>query len=281
MRNLPRDVYEPVDLFVDSEGVWHHGGLPISYEKLKQRVDVIWNALYGHYGADGQVGQLLENLDIPYVGSSPFVSALSMNKKMIRDHLALSGASTPSGLYVENWGDGDREETVATVVHDVAQKFSPPWIIEPISLNQSSGAIRANNRDELFENLYNAFDLAIPVLIEQEVFGDEISVISVPGFRNQSRYTFLPVSHDGKNYRTYMDDGAKIQKKVSDLHEKLNLGQYSVFKCVVDKKGNVSITGIETQPALHKESMLHHALAELGITFPEFAKHLISGAMGK
>ncbi len=282
LRNLPRDMYEPVDLFIDEDGIWYHAGLPLNYEKLKQRVDVIWNALYGFYGADGQVQQLLETLDIPYTGSGPFVSAMSMNKKITKDHLANAGAMTPQGMYIENWGDEDREETVSLVVQSVAEKFSPPWIVEPISLVSSSGPIRAKNRPELYDTLLNAFDLRIPVLIEEEVFGKEISVITMPGFRSQSKYTFLPMhDNDDKYFSNYIDDEKKIQNIVSDLHDKLNLGQYSVFKCVVNKKGEVSIKGIETQPAFHPDSPLHHALGEVGVTFSEFAKHLLSDAMNR
>ena len=281
LRNLPRDTYEPVDVFIDIDGTWHLGGLPLNYEKLKQRVDVIWNALYGYYGADGQVQQLLENLHIPYTGAGPFEAALSMNKKIAKDSLAKSGAQTPQGIYVENWGEDDREETISLVVQNVSEKFSPPWIVEPISLVRSSGPIRAKDRIELFEVLSNAYDLSLPVLIEQEVLGKEISVISVPGFRNQSSYTFLPLHNENGNYKTFFDEDERIQNAISDLHKQLNLGQYSVFKCVVDKKGEISVTGIETQPALHPGSSLHHALNELGVTFNEFAKHLLDDAMSR
>lgn len=281
LRNLPRDRYEPVDLFIDEEGVWHHGGKPVNYEQLRHRVDVIWNALYGYYGADGQVQQLLENLGIPYTGAGPFVSSLAMNKKISKDVLSQHGAQTPQGLYIENWGDGDREETVSLVTQTVAEKLSPPWIVEPISLSRSAGPIRAKSHPELFDILLNAFDLKIPILIEQEVFGKEISIVSMPGFRNQSRYTFLPIHHDNGYFRTYIHENKKIQNTIADLHEKMNLGPYSVFKCVVDKKGDVSVQKIETQPAFHPGSPLHHALNEVGVTFAEFADHLIAESLKK
>ena len=279
LRNLPRSKYEPIDLLIDQDGAWHMTGLPLNYEKLKHRVDVIWNALYGFYGADGQVQQLLESLNIPYTGAGPFVSSMAMNKKMTKDHLAQLGALTPKGMYIENWGDDDREETISLVTQAVAARFSPPWLVEPISLVRSSGHIRAKDRTELFDVLGNAYDLAMPVLIEEEVFGKEISVVSVPGFRKQSQYTFLPVHHDNGYFRTYMHENKKIQKTIADIHDKLNLGPYSVFKCIVNKKGDVSISKIETQPALHPGSPLHHALNEVGATFAEFANHLIEQAI--
>ncbi|MEI6316811.1 MAG: hypothetical protein WCO65_03780 [bacterium] len=281
LRNLPRDTYEPIDLFIDEDGVWHHAGKQLNYDQLKHRVDVIWNALYGYYGADGQVQQLLENLGIPYTGASPFISSMTMNKKLSKDHLSLHGAQTPQGLYVENWGDGDREETVSLVTQTIAEKLSPPWIIEPISLARSGGPIRVKNRPELFDTLLNAFDLKIPILVEQEVFGKEISVISMPGFRNQSQYTFLPVHHDNGYFNTYIHENKKIQETIARLHNKMNLGPYSVFTCIVDKKGDVSVKKIETQPAFHPGSLLHHALSEVGVTFAEFADHLLTQSLNK
>lgn len=279
IRNLPRDLYEPIDLFIDSDGVWHHGGLPLSYEKLKQRVDVIWNALYGYYGADGQVEQLFENLGIPYVGASPFASALSMNKKMTREHLSKLDIDTPEGIYIENWGDDDRDITVSIVANHIVEKLSPPWIVEPISLTQSAGPIRAKNRNELIGILNNAFELQIPVLVEKEVFGKNVSVIALSNFRNKPVYTFLPVHHSDDSFKNYISENVRIEQEIAQLHKKLNLGNYTHFKCVVDNKGRMSVTGIETKPALHPGAPLHHALKELGVTFEEFAKSLIDDAM--
>ncbi len=279
LRNLPRDRYESIDLFIDQDGTWHLGGLPLNYEKLKQRVDVIWNALYGFYGADGQVQQLLESLDIPYTGAGPYVSAMAMNKKITKDTLAMHDVSTPQGIYIENWGTDDAEETVSFVTQNVAEKMSPPWIVEPILLTRSNGPLRVRDRSELFDALLVARDLSIPILIEQEILGKEVSVVSLPGFRNQPAYTFLPVHNDRGYMNTYVHENKKIQQKVAEIHKHLDLGPYSIVKCIINNKGDVSVSRIETQPAFHPDSPLHHALNEVGATFAEFANHLISEAM--
>jgi len=65
LKHLPRDLYEPVDIFIDRAGQWHVGGVPVSHDKLQRRIDVVWNALHGFYGEDGKAAQLLENLGIP------------------------------------------------------------------------------------------------------------------------------------------------------------------------------------------------------------------------
>ena len=30
LKRLPKDAYEPLDIYIDREGVWHLGGLPMS-----------------------------------------------------------------------------------------------------------------------------------------------------------------------------------------------------------------------------------------------------------
>ena len=106
LRNLPRDKYQPVDIFVDQEGAWHIGGLPMTHEALQHKVDVVWNALHGFYGEDGKVQQLLENLSIPYIGTTPYVAAMTMHKKLLNDSFNDMGLKVQPGVYVQWIGKG-------------------------------------------------------------------------------------------------------------------------------------------------------------------------------
>jgi D-alanine-D-alanine ligase len=281
LQNLPKDTYEVSDIFLDREGVWHMNGTPLDYEKLMRRVDVIWNALHGFYGADGKVQQLLENLSIPYIGSGPLSSAITMNKKLLNDHLAKCNIKTPRGIYVEDWSDGDLEETVSSVVATVSRKFSPPWIVEPISKGEGFGGITAKTRDELTTVLSQMFELKMPVLIEEAVFGKNVSVSSIADFRGESVYTFLPTQTDNFKSKLHKNESELLQKLAKEIHKNMHLGHYSRVEAVISPKGNIYVKNIETVPALHKESDLHHAIAGVGSSFKEFAKHLIGKAVKK
>jgi D-alanine--D-alanine ligase len=281
LAHLPIDRYEPVDLFVDRSGIWHIGGMPMSEDRLKLRVDVIWNALHGFYGEDGKVQHALENLGIPYIGSGPLSSAIAMNKKLSKDYLAKRGIQTPRGVYIEDWGDGEREETVAGVVHNISKKLSPPWVVEPISRPNGNGAIRAKTRDELTAILLAMIDADIPVLIEEAVLGKEVSVSTVAGFRGKDTYTFLPIIKNDLHAKLKKDESAELQKIASDVHKTLGLGQYSRTEACITPKGKIYVIATDTLPSFHTDSDLHNSLDSLGVTFEEFAKHLIGDAMGK
>lgn len=281
LKNLPKDTYEVSDIFLDRDGVWHYNGTPLDYEKLMRRVDVIWNALHGFYGEDGKVQQLLENLSIPYIGSGPLTSAITMNKKLLNDHLSKCNIKTPHGLYIEDWGEGTVEETVPDVVSAVSKKLSPPWIIEPISKGEGFGGITAKTRNELMTVLSQMFELKTPVLVEEAVLGKNVSVSSVADFRGESVYTFLPVQTDNLNVKLHKNESELLQKLAKEIHKNMHLGHYSRVEAVISPKGNIYVKNIETVPAFHKESDLHHAIAGVGSSFKEFARHLIGKAVGK
>lgn len=279
LKHLPRESFEVLDIFLDKQGVWHMGGIPVGFEKLKLRVDVVWNALHGFYGEDGKIVQLLESLGIPYTGAGALSSAIAMNKKLAKGHLAQIGVKTPRGVYIENWGSGEKEQIVAEVVRTLSAKFSPPWIVEPISRGQGIGAMRAKTRDELSEILSQLFDLGIPALIEEEVRGKEMSVIVTTDFRGKKTYSFLPTEKGKTKTRLESKQSEQLQKLARDVHEGLALGPYSRTTATVTPKGHLYVIGVETMPALHGNSDLHHALASVGVTFKEFAMHLIAQAL--
>ncbi|MCX6712315.1 MAG: D-alanine--D-alanine ligase, partial [Candidatus Vogelbacteria bacterium] len=80
LKNLPADKYQSVDMLLSRDGTWHVNGLPMSPEKAARSVDVIFNALHGEFGEDGQVQQILDYLAVPYTGSGTVASALGMDK---------------------------------------------------------------------------------------------------------------------------------------------------------------------------------------------------------
>jgi D-alanine-D-alanine ligase len=277
LRNLSRERYEPVDIFVDAEGVWHMHGKPVSYDKLRQRIDVAWNALDGFYGADGKVQQALESLGIPYTGSGPLSSAIAMHKKFLKDHLALGGVRSPRGAYIESWGDSERAETVEGIVSGIAREFSPPWIVEPILRSHEILPVRAKTREELALALGDFFDQSIPVLIEEAVLGIPASVMTIAGFRGEPLYTFLPngITH-GRN-----SDSERLQETARAAHRALSLGQYSRIEAIVTPKGHVHVTRVDTVPSFAPDSELHAALEGVGATFSELSDHLLFSTLGK
>lgn len=281
LRNLPRDRYEVTDIFVDTDGVWHLGGTPASGEKIRHRVDVIWNALHGFYGEDGKLGQMFETRGIPYTGASPLASAIAMNKLLTKNALSNAGISTPKSMHIEDWGVGHREEIVGSVAREISMQLSPPWVVQAVSRGDKEQAFTVKTRDELIDILFTMYDARIPTLIEEAVFGTQASVIVSSGFRGQDTYTFLPIHAEGKDVRIQPKESGLFQRIAREVHNKLGLGAYSRVNAAIDRRGNVHVLGIETLPMTHADAELHDALAAVGSSFAEFGSHVIESALGR
>lgn len=85
LKYLSTDKYLPIDILIDRQGKWHWWGLPTTPDKIASRVDLVFNALHGEYGEDGEVQSILDDLGIPYSGSGQLASALGMNKAMAKN----------------------------------------------------------------------------------------------------------------------------------------------------------------------------------------------------
>src|SRR5690606_33101558 len=75
LQQMPED-YLPIDIFISKNGEWHTDGLVRKPESILRGIDVVFNALHGQYGEDGQVQRILEEIGVPYTGSDTIASAL-------------------------------------------------------------------------------------------------------------------------------------------------------------------------------------------------------------
>ena len=66
----------------------------------KARVDVVFIALHGHFGEDGGIQSILDELNIPYTGSGKIASRLAMDKIASRRIFMRNNISVPDFLIV-------------------------------------------------------------------------------------------------------------------------------------------------------------------------------------
>ena len=76
--------YPYKDIVVTRKGEWLDGGFLRQPEKALEAVDVVFIALHGQYGEDGQVQRILERKMIPFTGSRALSSAIAFNKLLTK-----------------------------------------------------------------------------------------------------------------------------------------------------------------------------------------------------
>ena len=150
LRQMP-DKYDPQDILISRDGEWHLSGLVDDPHKVLQHVDVVWNALHGQYGEDGQVQRVLEGLQIPFTGSGAVASALSMNKDMAKGLYKSYGLLTPEHELIDD-ENLDEDKLIA-----IFQNYLHPVIVKPASSGSSVGMHLARSFSELKEAVKEAF----------------------------------------------------------------------------------------------------------------------------
>jgi D-alanine-D-alanine ligase len=297
LRENLSDMYVPMDILIDREGVFYLNGLPVSPEKLRLAVDVIWNALHGFYGEDGKIQQLLEQLGIPYTGSGILASALSMHKahaKQAIDHL---GIKMPTHLMIAHYDeafDVSPETYAGKKAREVFQKMSPPWIVKPVSGGSSVATYMIRTLPELVETLGNLSGLGDDILVEEYIRGREATVGVLENFRGEKQYAYLPIEirksgdalfsfeskyngqaeeiSPGKFSR---EESAELQRLAREIHKTLDLRHYSRSDFIIHPKRGIYFLEANSLPGLTETSLLPKMIESVGSSFPEFVDHVI------
>src|SRR3989344_3024662 len=196
LREMP-DAYDPIDIFISRAGEWHRSGLVEDSHRALRHADVVWNALHGSYGEDGQIQRVLEGLQIPFTGSSAVASALSANKEMAKRLYTQHSLLTPAHeLISEN--SFNEDQLIA-----IFRTFLHPVIVKPSSGGLSIGMRLAHNFSELKEAVKEAFKHSKKVLVEELIVGKEATCGVVDNFREEKYYALIPVEIQKPSHKTF------------------------------------------------------------------------------
>lgn len=294
LRHLPVEKYEKHDLLIDKNGDWFMDGLPVDPTGLPKRLDIIFNALHGWYGEDGQVQNLLDQLHIPYTGSGHLASALGMNKIIQKDYYREASLKVPLAVVVEAGDD------LGEAANFIFQKISPPWIVKPAAGGSSVGMSLVKQIMQLPAALEEAFRYGEKVLVEEFIKGKEVSCGVVEKFRGQEIYPLLPmeiVTPEEKDFYDYEakyshpdtrvrsatisdEDKQAVMAVARKAHEVLGMKHYSRTDMIISPKRGVYVIEINSLPGLTEHSILPNSLEQIGCSRSQFLEHVIDLALG-
>jgi len=310
--------YEPVDIFVDRDSVWHIGGAPVSPEEAVSKVDVLFNAMHGAYGGDGRVQGILDSFAKPYTGTKALGSAMALNKALAKEHFKTLGIKSPYYKEIKVKVDED----VTPIALNLFKSFPMPVIVKPRSSGSSLGISIAHNFDELMQALEHTRGFSEEIVVEEYLTGKEIISGFIEDFRGKELYNTVPVQvkpnasvgrgngygidggvdniannlpgghfdwaskHSGiYNYEApaMITDEEKeiIENAVKSIKEHFNLRHYGTFDFLIHPKRGVYLLEVNTQPSLQEDATLFKSLGSVGVKAHEFIGHILKLAMGK
>ncbi len=287
LQHLPDDRFEPLDIFIDKEGIWHLRGRPLPPERILAQVDVAFVGLHGAYGEDGRVQRLLEAHGVPFTGSRALASALAMHKARAKEIAARHGIPVAPHRVVHF------DVLTPQLVTALFRTFPQPSVIKPLTSGSSDAVTIAWSFDDFvagFEKVFIAHDAA---LVEQYLEGKEATCGVVEHFRGAERYV-LPEIEIRPRGRAFFDYTAKyegaaeeicpgnftreekeeIARLAKKVHEALGLQHYSRSDFIVTRRG-VFFLEVNTLPGLTSASLMPKALGAVGCTLSDFLSHVV------
>lgn len=261
--------WQPVDILIDRDGIWHLGGIPIQPSELMHKVDVVWNLSHPSFS------NILESFSIRNIGAPNFSSLAGNSREMLRLHMQSLGVKMPKyivlPLYQEDF-DGSLDEYAQKKAKEVFEKFSSPWIVKSLTEDVSMGVHVAKTFPELVKAIKDVVSHGKSILIEELITGKNAEVHSVAQFRGEDVYT-MPV------YGLSSMEKEKVHYLAKDLYRHLGAKHYLNSHFVLHPRGGIYLTNLKFVPNLRKESNFHQSCDLIGLKSHNIILHLLEQAV--
>lgn len=254
---------------------------------------VVIPLLHGTNGEDGSLRDVLECLNLDYVGSRPDACRIAFDKPIAKAVAHAAGIRTPASVALPH--STFRELGADAVIRAVAEKVGLPAIVKPTKSGSSLGATVIRDIRELPAALVAAFAYGDVALVEQFIEGTEVAVsvierdgrvLALPaveivpdgGFYDYSaRYTagttefFVPA-------RLSDAVAERCAKVAADAHVALGLRDLSRSDLIVDSAGEVWFLEVNVAPGMTETSLFPLAVEAAGLTLGDVMKSLVDSA---
>ncbi|WP_035832770.1 D-alanine--D-alanine ligase family protein [Jonesia quinghaiensis] len=264
----------------------------------ERRPDLVWPLLHGASGEDGSVRDVLELLDVPYLGTRPRETRVAWNKPVAKAVLAAMGIQTPS--YVTLPQSLFRELGARSMMDAISSKLGLPLVVKPAQGGSALGVTLVTRVEQLPQALVNCFAYGDLALVEQAITGTEIAVSVSESIEDGERVlTALPaveiVTEGPYDYdarynpgRTQYFTPARLSSEVSDAasaaaitaHRALGLRDISRTDLIVDEHGVPWFLEVNVAPGMTETSLLPQSVVASGAHLAQVYSQWVRSAIG-
>ncbi len=282
--------YPHKDITITKRGDWLESGISRNPENALQAVDVVFVALHGEYGEDGQVQRILQRLNIPFTGSNAFSSAIAFNKDLTKQSIKDHGIKMAKHRKI----DRSSLHNLQSELDYIGSTMSDELFVKPLASGSSIGARYVGSHAHLRDTLSDILAAHDAVMVEEFIRGKEATVGVLERFRDHDIYALPPIEIIPPNGQAFFSNEVKYNGTTQEIvpgrfsytekialadvavrvHKALHLDHYSRSDFIV-KDGEVYFLEVNTLPGLTSESLLPKAAAAIGLEFNDLVKHLI------
>lgn len=153
----------PVSLLFDAGLTLVQNG---RFKRTAIKIDVVFPALHGTHGEDGELMAICEMARVPYVGCDMESSVIAMDKILAKQTIATHGIPTPKYIpLAKRTYETDPDAWLRRIDKELAY----PLFVKPAHLGSSIGISRATDRQELANAIEVALHYDTVGLVEEAV----------------------------------------------------------------------------------------------------------------
>ena len=252
--------------------------------------DVVIPLIHGVAGEDGSLADVLDALDVPYVGSSAVACRQTFDKAIAKGIVAEHGVRVPRGYSLPH--GIFRDLGAPSVMAAILERLGLPLMVKPTRGGSALGATLVRSAEELPPAMVAAFAYGDSAMLEQYVPGVEVAVSVVdlgdgpqawPAVEIQprsgiydysARYTagetefFVPARIGAEHERA-------CARAAVTAHQALGLRDWSRSDFIVDGDDVVFLEA-NVAPGMTETSLFPQAAAAAGFTLGQVAAALVA-----
>lgn len=247
---------------------------------LPKKTDVVFLALHGTFGEDGQVQQKLEKMHALYTGCDAESSRIAFDKVLTKQRCVKAGIPTPKSIVAKS------------LQTPFPQNLPLPLIVKPVRQGSSVGLHFVERAEDWDKAIAGALKFDSEVLVEEKIIGRETTVGILDGqplplvevrpkagsYDYQNKYTvgateyYCPADFDPTTTK-------KIQDAALGAFRAVGGRDYARVDVMVRSNGEPVVLEVNTLPGMTETSLLPKAAAAAGLNYEQLCQRMVDLAL--
>ncbi len=148
--------------------------------KQYKKIDVVFPAMHGTHGEDGELMGVLQMAGVPYVGCDMASSAVAMDKVLSKLIAQSQDLATPKFVHFKR---SEYSRSMMETLEQINQELTYPLFVKPAHLGSSIGITKVKTKDELNNAIEVALHYDDKALVEESV--ENLIEVTLPIMGNE------------------------------------------------------------------------------------------------
>lgn len=256
----------------------------------------VFPLLHGETGEDGALREVLELLDLAYVGSTPQACRMAFDKPVAKTLVSRAGLATPESVTLPH--ETFREVGATAMMEALVARLGLPLVVKPVRGGSALGCTVVRDRADLPGAMVGCFAYGPIALVERFVAGTEVSVPVVDMGTGPSALPPVEIRPDSGVYdysarytagSTEFVVPAKLPDEVAATcakvavraHETLGLRDFSRSDLMIDDTGAVWFLEVNVAPGMTETSLVPLSIEADGLDLGDVCADLVRAAVAR